>query len=233
MDNASAADVSADAPSETVSSTDTVINVAETVAEPPTVADAGDERMRSPASENQEKASVPSSDDETELEDELEPTPKRNKKSANKKTAQDRLNEDRKKRLSTLLTMESYIHSIFAIIKRETNASNSAQGKEHEEFTVEPSTSAAAGILLKPKGATTPPEIEDNVTQGKYSIEMDTESPVKSKSNDTVQEMDKPDETSPAMKSVVNAVNAVVPTAVAAPATVVASTSQAASPSQI
>ncbi|XP_001998517.3 ubiquitin carboxyl-terminal hydrolase puf [Drosophila mojavensis] len=233
VDNASAADVSADAPSETVSSTDTVINVAETVAEPPTVADAGDERMRSPASENQEKASVPSSDDETELEDELEPTPKRNKKSANKKTAQDRLNEDRKKRLSTLLTMESYIHSIFAIIKRETNASNSAQGKEHEEFTVEPSTSAAAGILLKPKGATTPPEIEDNVTQGKYSIEMDTESPVKSKSNDTVQEMDKPDETSPAMKSVVNAVNAVVPTAVAAPATVVASTSQAASPSQI
>lgn len=233
MENANAADVSTDAPSETVSSTDTVINMAEAVAEPATVADAGDAHMKSPASENQEKASVPSSDDETELEDELEPTPKRNKKSANKKTAQDRLNEERKKRLSTLLTMESYIHSIFAIIKRETNASNTVQGKEHEEFTVEPSTSAAAGILLKPKGASTPPEIEDSATQGKYNIEMDTESPVKSKSNDTAQEMDKLDESSPALKSVVNTVNTVVPTAVAAPATVVASTSQAASPSQI
>ncbi|KAM8704007.1 hypothetical protein ACLKA7_008606 [Drosophila subpalustris] len=216
-------------------------------AETVTAADAGDEHMESPSSastsDKLEKASIPSSDDETELEDELEPTPKRNKKSSNKKTAQDRVNEDRKRRLSTLLTMESYIQSIFSIIKRDANASSAATSKEatpSEELPVEASTSAAAAVAVavktRPKGASTPPEPEDE--QDRYNIEMVREMylqsplPSKAKSNGQDEEANvKFDESSPATASSV--VKNVVAAAASSSVTGVASSSQAASPTQI
>jgi len=211
---------------------------AETVA----AADTVDEHMESPesasTSDKLDKTSVPSSDDETELEDELEPTPKRNKKSANKKTAQDRVNEDRKRRLSTLLTMESYIHSIFSIIKRDANTSSSAANKEapSEDLPLEASTSAAAAVAIKtkPKGASTPPEPEDE--QDKYNIEMVREMylqsplPNKFKSNGQDQETNKFDESLSATAAVVKSA---VSAATSSSVTGVASTSQAASPTQI
>lgn len=220
-----------------------------------TAANALDAPMQSPASDKVEKASVASSDDETELEDELEPTPKRNKKTSNKKTAQDRANEDRKRRLSTLITMESYIHSILSIIKRDANTSSSAaaQNKEHtsEELAMEASTSAAAAIKTRPKGASTPPEPEvcsADMLQEKYNIELATELSLqsaalmvqgKSKANgqdhlDHSQDRFR-EPMSPHVATVVN--SAAIPAAAAASSssslTDVASTSQAASPTQI
>lgn len=217
-------------------------------------AKAVDEPMQSPASDKLEKTSAASSDDETELEDELEPTPKRNKKTSNKKTAQDRANEDRKRRLSTLITMESYIHSILSIIKRDANTSSSAavQNKEHtsEELAMEASTSAAAAIKARPKGASTPPEPEvcsADMLQEKYNIELATEMSLqsaalmvgKSKANgqdhlDHAQDRFR-EPLSPHVATVVN--SAAIPAAAAASSssslTDVASTSQAASPTQI
>jgi len=204
-------------------------------------ADTVDEHMESPesasTSDKLDKTSVPSSDDETELEDE-EPTPKRNKKSANKKTAQDRVNEDRKRRLSTLLTMESYIQSIFSIIKRDANTSSAATSKEapSEDLPLEASTSAAAAVAnkTKPKGASTPPEPEDE--QDKYNIEMVREMylhsplPNKFKSNGQDQETNKFDESLSATAAVVKSA---VSAATSSSVTGVASTSQAASPTQI
>lgn len=214
-----------------------------------------DEPMQSPASDKLEKTSVASSDDETELEDELEPTPKRNKKTSNKKTAQDRVNEDRKRRLSTLITMESYIHSILSIIKRDANTSSSvaAQNKEHtsDELAMEASTSAAAAIKTRPKGASTPPEPEAcsaEMLQEKYNIELATEMSLqsaalmvgKAKANgqdhlDHGQDRFR-EPLSPHVATVVN--SAAIPAAAAASSsssslTDVASTSQAASPTQI
>ncbi|XP_030376197.1 ubiquitin carboxyl-terminal hydrolase puf [Scaptodrosophila lebanonensis] len=139
------------------------------------VAQSEDEHMES-TSEKLEK-SAPSSDDETELEDELEPTPKRgktSKKSAQKKTAQDRLNEDRKKRLSTLITMDSYIHSILAIMKRDSNAISNAHAAGAHNEDQGASTSAAAASKGKLKPLTPPePKAEPSVDQ----MEMDTACP--------------------------------------------------------
>ncbi|EDV93130.1 ubiquitin carboxyl-terminal hydrolase puf [Drosophila grimshawi] len=256
VDKISTADVSMEMPSDSAVGADdaapAAVAVSVAATEPATpAADYADEHMASPASEKQEKGSIPSSDDETELEDELEPTPKRNKKSANKKTAHDRANEERKRRLSNLLSMESYIQSIFTIIKRDGgNASNAAAPSSRElpseELPVEASTSAAAAaaIRARPKGATTPPEPEDDILQGNYNFEIDTSEmnlhatlPLKSKSvngQDQDQDQEAADtfnESLPAATAAV--VNSVVPPISAAAGSVVASTSQAASPTQI
>lgn len=212
--------------------------------EPVAPTEAVDEQMQSPASDKLEKTSVASSDDETELEDELEPTPKRNKKTGNKKTAQDRVIEDRKRRLSTLITMESYIHSILSIIKRDANACSTAQSKEvpSEELVMEASTSAAAAIKTRPKGASTPPEPDVcDMLQEKYNIELATELSLqsslisKSKSNgQDVEAQDRFREPSPHAATVVNnVVPAAATTSSSSSVTDVASTSQAASPTQI
>lgn len=219
---------------------------AETVetSEAVTAAESVDEQMQSPASDKLEKTSVASSDDETELEDELEPTPKRNKKTGNKKTAQDRANEDRKRRLSTLITMESYIHSILSIIKRDANTSSAAQIKDlpSEELVTEASTSAAAAIKTRPKGASTPPEPEVcDMLQEKYNIELATEmslqSSLISKSKSNGQDLEAQDrfrEPSPHATTVVNnVVPAAATSSSSSSVTDVASTSQAASPTQI
>ncbi|KAH8268179.1 hypothetical protein KR026_001407 [Drosophila bipectinata] len=188
---------------------------AEATVKPPTPAGSEDEQM--------EKTSIPSSDDETELEDELEPTPKRNKKAANKKTAQDRLNEDREKRLLTLSTMESYIQSIFAILKRDLNVSSTGVSKEaSEETSSEASTSAvaAAKVVARPKGASTPPEPMPEASDARVAS-METE-------NEATANGSQPDE-SPASSS--GDASATAPTQASSAA--VASTSQATSPTQI
>nr|NP_651275.1 puffyeye, isoform D [Drosophila melanogaster]Q9VC56.2 RecName: Full=Ubiquitin carboxyl-terminal hydrolase puf; AltName: Full=Protein puffyeye [Drosophila melanogaster]AAF56319.2 puffyeye, isoform D [Drosophila melanogaster] len=191
---------------------------------PPTPAGSDDEQM--------DKTSVPSSDDETELEDELQPTPKRNKKASNKKTAQDRVNEEREKRLITLITMESYIQSIFAILKRDASVPSSGATKEpSEEPCGEASTSAAAAVKLsRPKGACTPPEPITDVNDTRCNIDTETEaeadeqSPKTSQTNGSQQ-----NESPPAATSADTAPANPSP----APAAAVASTSQAASPTQI
>ncbi|KAH8417407.1 hypothetical protein KR222_010565 [Zaprionus bogoriensis] len=197
-----------------------------------------DEQMQSPVSDKLEKTSIPSSDDETELEDELEPTPKRNKKTSNKKTAQDRVNEDRKRRLSTLLTMESYIHSILTIIKRDVSTSSAAQSKEvpSEDLAVEASTSTAAVNKPRPKGASTPPEPEGDLLPEKFTMEMAAEmnlqSPLLSKSKANGQDLEAERFSEPSTAAtVVN--SAMPPAAASSSAADVASTSQAASPTQI
>ncbi|XP_034127627.1 ubiquitin carboxyl-terminal hydrolase puf isoform X1 [Drosophila guanche] len=198
-------------------------SVMDTTAKPPTPAGSEDEQMESTSSEKLEKAgSTPSSDDETELEDELEPTPKRNKKSSNKKTAQDRLNEEREKHLITLITMESYIQNIFSILKRDS--------KQIEEPASEASTSAAAAAKARPKGAHTPPEppmpessMETETSFcGRAEAEKRPHSPMTSKPNGS-----QPMSAADSLPSVVEA-------ALSTPTTpAVASTSQAASPTQM
>ncbi|XP_016981843.1 ubiquitin carboxyl-terminal hydrolase puf [Drosophila rhopaloa] len=186
---------------------------------PPTPAGSDDEQM--------EKTSIPSSDDETELEDELEPTPKRNKKASNKKTAQDRLNEEREKRLITLITMESYIQSIFAILKRDSSVPSAGATKEpNEESCGEASTSAAAASKMsRPKGACTPPEPMPETSDTRCHMETETEAEEKtSKTNGS-----QPTESPPAANSGDTAPTNPSP----APSAAVASTSQAASPTQI
>ncbi|XP_032305462.1 ubiquitin carboxyl-terminal hydrolase puf isoform X2 [Drosophila ananassae] len=186
----------------------------EATVKPPTPAGSEDEQM--------EKTSIPSSDDETELEDELEPTPKRNKKAA-KKTAQDRLNEEREKRLLTLNTMESYIQNIFAILKRDLSIPCAGLSKDaSEETSSEASTSAGAAskVLARPKGASTPPEPMPEASDARVS-NMETE-------NEATANGSQPDE-SPASNSGDASVRAPAQVSSAA----VASTSQATSPTQI
>lgn len=182
---------------------------------PPTPAGSEDEQM--------EKTSIPSSDDETELEDELEPTPKRNKKAANKKTAQDRLNEEREKRLLTLNTMESYIQNIFAILKRDLSIPCAGLSKDASEETsseASTSTGAASKVVARPKGASTPPEPMPEASNARVS-NMETE-------NEATANGSQPDE-SPASNSGDASVRAPAQVSSAA----VASTSQATSPTQI
>jgi len=189
---------------------------------PPTPAGSDDEQM--------EKTSIPSSDDETELEDELQPTPKRNKKASNKKTAQDRLNEEREKRLITLITMESYIQSIFAILKRDSNVPSAGATKEpSEEPCGEASTSAAAAVKLsRPKGACTPPEPMPEASDTRCN--METEAGAEEPSTKASQTNgSQPTESPPAANSADTAPANPSP----APSAAVASTSQAASPTQI
>ncbi|XP_052835680.1 ubiquitin carboxyl-terminal hydrolase puf [Drosophila gunungcola] len=219
------ADKPADVSMESSGNSDPVTTDSST--KPPTPAGSDDEQM--------EKTSIPSSDDETELEDELEPTPKRNKKTSNKKTAQDRLNEEREKRLITLITMESYIQSIFAILKRDSSVpSGAAANKEPSEepscgeASTSASAAAAAGKMSRPKGACTPPEPMPEASETRCSnMETEEQSPKASQTNGSQPPIKSP----PAAASGGDTAPANQPTPV--PSSAVASTSQAASPTQI
>ncbi|XP_020817577.1 ubiquitin carboxyl-terminal hydrolase 34 [Drosophila serrata] len=212
-------DKPADVSMETVGSSSNEPETSDGSAKPPTPAGSDDEQM--------ERTSIPSSDDETELEDELEPTPKRNKKASNKKTAQDRLNEDREKRLITLITMESYIQSIFAILKRDSSLSSTGVNKEpNEEGSAEASTSAAAATKAsRPKGACTPPEPMPEVSDIRCNMETERDMETEPQSPSTSQTNGSQPAESPAASSSGD------PTPAAS--STVASTSQAASPTQI
>ncbi|ALC45917.1 CG5794 [Drosophila busckii] len=113
------------------------------------------------------KASLSSSDNDTELEDENEPTPKRNKK-----TAEDRLNEERMKRFSILQTMESYIHSIFNIIKREAIALSTSHKKEFNEDS-DAATSVAGATKSRSKIDDMQVEVEPGVNREDMSVDCE------------------------------------------------------------
>ncbi|EDW39044.1 GL13871 [Drosophila persimilis] len=204
--------------------------VVDKTAKPPTPAGSEDEQMESTSSEKlvEKAGSTPSSDDETELEDELEPTPKRNKKSSNKKTAQDRLNEEREKHLITLITMESYIQKIFSILKRDSKQIEE-QAAASEASTSTAAAAAAAAAKARPKGAHTPPEppmpeasMETETSFcGRTEAEKRPHSPVAGKPNGSQPMAD-------------DSLPSVIEAALATPTTpAVASTSQAASPTQM